>query len=68
MSKESKSTIYSAELRKDQWDLILMALEHIRQMANGASSAYAIDTLGRKFLKRCVEETTNDIGAQVPSE
>lgn len=65
MSKES-DTNYTVELRRDQWDLIVMCLEHVRSMTNGGSSAYAVDSVGRKFLRRCVVETVGDIQSNVP--
>lgn len=56
----------SASLRRDQWDLIVLAMNHIRSMTLGAYSQYGIDRLGRTFLRRRVDEVTNDIQAQVP--
>lgn len=61
-------TLYTVDLRKDQWDLIVMCLEHVRAMTNSADSAYAVDCVGRKFLKRCVDETIMDIRAYVPED
>lgn len=57
---------YSVELRQDQWDLIVHCLEHVRVMTTLADSPYAVDRVGRKFLKRCVDETVTDIRAAVP--
>ena len=60
------NTLYQAELRQDQWDLLVMALEHIRSLTQAGDSAYAVDRLGRQFLRRCCIETVKDIQAQVP--
>lgn len=61
-------TNYSVELREDQWDLIVNCLEHVRSMTTGSDSAYAVDRVARKFLRRCVDETVADIRAAVPSK
>lgn len=56
---------YSVELRQDQWDLVVMCLSRIRSMSTG-DTQYAVDQLGRQFLRRCLDETVNDIRASVP--
>lgn len=63
---DKQATIFTADLRKDQWDLIVMALEHIRGMADSTASGYSVDAIGRKFLRRCIVETVGDIQSQVP--
>lgn len=59
-------SVFTAELRKDQWDLITLGLAHIRSMTLGGESAYGVDKLGRTFLRRCIDETVGDIQSQVP--
>lgn len=59
---------YTVELRHDQWDMILMCLDHVRAMSLAAESAYAVDRVGRKFLRRSIDETVADIRANVPEE
>jgi hypothetical protein len=63
MSNEDSFTV---ELRADQWDLIVLALEHVRWLTTGGDSAYTIDKLGRTFLRRRCVETMNDIQGSVP--
>lgn len=63
MSEEQK---YPAELRMDQWELIVLAMRHIRSMTLGAESQYGVDKLGRTFLHRRVNEITDDIVSQLP--
>lgn len=57
---------YTVELREDQWDLILLCLDHVRAMANNAVSNYAVDSVCRKFTKRRVDEIVTEITANVP--
>ena len=61
-----KDTLYTVELRQDQWDLIVYCLSHVRDMTCSGSSAYAVDAVCRKFLRRCVDETIKEIRADVP--
>jgi hypothetical protein len=67
MTKETNRDIYAAELRTDQWDLIVLALQHIRAMTTGSESSYGVDKLGRLFLRRRCDETVKDIQSQVPA-
>lgn len=68
MSSKIGESLYSVDLRRDQWDLIILCLQHVRGMSLGGDSAYAVDNVGRKFLRRCVDETVLDIQANVPGE
>lgn len=52
---------YVVELRDDQWELIMLAMQHVRQLTDGTGSGYAIDTIARKFLRRRVTEIETDI-------
>jgi hypothetical protein len=63
--EEQVGTNYTVELRQDQWDLIVLCLTRIRSLTTG-DSQYTVDQLGRQFLRRCVDETVNDIRANVP--
>jgi hypothetical protein len=63
MAKENEK--YTVDLRQDQWDLIVLCLTRIRLMSCG-DTQYAVDQLGRQFLRRCIDETVNDIRADVP--
>ena len=59
---------FSADLRLDQWDLIVLALDHVRLMTESGASQYAVDQLSRKFLRRRIDEVVNSIQGQVPEE
>ena len=65
MSKDNEP-LYTVDLRQDQWDLICMSLEHVRLMTSSGESAYAVDKVARKFLRRCLDETLMDIRLNVP--
>jgi hypothetical protein len=57
---------YVVELRDDQWELIVLAMRHIRGMAHSnPESQYSVDRLGRLFLVRRVTEIERDITAIV---
>lgn len=62
----TEKPVYMAELRQDQWDLIVLALEHVRGLINTTNASTSVDHLGRKFLVRCCKEIIADIQAQVP--
>lgn len=57
---------YTVELRLDQWDLVLLSLDHVRLMTDNAISNHAVDTLCRKFTRRRVNEIVTEITANVP--
>ncbi len=69
MSKaaETEDTNFTVTLRFDQRDLIVLAMQQIRRMADAnPESAYSADKLGRKFLRRRVDEIVEEIQASVP--
>ena len=66
MRKDNNEVLYTVDLRQDQWDMICMALEHVRLMTCGGESQYAVDKVARRFLRRCIDETVIDIRANVP--
>ena len=52
---EEKLRVVGVVLRVDQWELIVMALDRIRQMAH-TNTEFTIDQLCRDFMRRrCVE-------------
>lgn len=57
---------YTVVLRHDQWDLIVLAMEHIRGMTMAGESAYGIDKLGRIFLRRHCNEIIAAIQSNYP--
>lgn len=68
MSKgiNDNTATYTVDLRADQLDLIVLAMQHVRNLMDGGASAYAIDTLGRKFLRRRCLEIEREIQSNYP--
>ena len=56
------------DLRLDQWDLIVLALEHIVARIDEAQTVDTekIHRLTRRVTKRRCQEAANDIQAQIP--
>lgn len=62
MAKDEKNLNYVVELRDDQWELIVLAMRHIRGLVDyAAPGSNSVDHLGRKFLRRRVDEIEADI-------
>lgn len=57
---------YVIGLRDDQWDLIVLAMQNIRKMANNITEPRdSFHNLSRLFLKRRCDEVIADIQAVV---
>lgn len=58
----------TVDLRQDQWDLIVLSLQHVRAMTTESGIVHPVDKVGRIFLRRCIDETVTDIRVSVPEK
>lgn len=57
----------AVSLRSDQWDLIVLALRHVRAVMDSETVFTAVDRLARQFTRRRIDETVSDVQATVPA-